>query len=66
MPWSMGRKPPSYRTTVNVSNETRDRVNALAGKHGRTVDDVIAYLVTFHEEAEKMGVAPKATTRREL
>ena len=55
----MGRPKPTYRTTLNVSNATRDKANALAGKHGRTVEDVIAYLIVFHEEAESMGVAPK-------
>jgi hypothetical protein len=56
----MGRPKPTHRTTLNVENTTRDLVNELVGKRGRTVDEVILYLLGRDEEA------PKATTRREI
>ena len=36
---------------IRVSEETRDAVNALVGKFGKNVDEVVTFLLAFHEES---------------
>ena len=53
----MGRPKPTYRTTLNVSSKTRDRVNEKRGYAGiRTVDEVLVALLDFRE---KHSTCPK-------